>query len=50
MSRRDLLKQTTVAGLAAATNFIPAHPAIAQQAKVKIGLLLPYTGTYAARP
>ena len=24
------------------------HPAIAQQAKVKIGLLLPYTGTYAA--
>lgn len=48
MSRRDLLKQTTVAGLAAATNCIPAHPAIAQQAKVKIGLLLPYTGTYAA--
>lgn len=48
MSRRDLLKQTTVAGLAAATNFIPACPAIAQKAKVRIGLLLPYTGTYAA--
>jgi len=48
MSRRELLKNTTAAGLAAATTFVPMYPAIAQQAKVKIGLLLPYTGTYAA--
>ena len=48
ISRRELLKNTTAAGLATATAFVPMHPAIAQQAKVKIGLLLPYTGTYAA--
>lgn len=48
MSRRDLLKQTTAVSLAAATSFIPMHPSIGQQAKVKVGLLLPYTGTYAA--
>lgn len=48
ISRRELLRQTGMTGLAAATTFIPMHPAIAQQAKVKIGLLLPYTGTYAA--
>jgi len=35
--------------LTAATNFVPTHPSIAQQAKVKIGLVLPYTGTYARR-
>ncbi len=49
ISRRDFFKQTTAVGLAAATTCIPMHPAIAQQAKVKIGLLLPYTGTYAER-
>lgn len=48
ISRRELFRQTGMTGLAAATTFIPMHPAIAQQAKVKIGLLLPYTGTYAA--
>jgi branched-chain amino acid transport system substrate-binding protein len=48
MSRRDVLKQTTAAGLAVATSFIPMRPSIGQQAKVKVGLLLPYTGTYAA--
>ena len=48
MSRRDVLKQTTAVGLAAATSFIPMRPSIGQQAKVKVGLLLPYTGTYAA--
>lgn len=48
ISRRELLRQTGMTGLAAATTFIPMYPAIAQQAKVKIGLLLPYTGTYAA--
>lgn len=48
ISRREVLRQTTAAGLAAATTFVPMRPAIAQQAKVKIGLLLPYTGTYAA--
>ena len=48
MSRRNVLKQTTAVGLAAATSFIPMRPSIGQQAKVKVGLLLPYTGTYAA--
>jgi branched-chain amino acid transport system substrate-binding protein len=48
ISRRELLRQTTAAGLAAATTFVPMRPAVARQAKVKIGLLLPYTGTYAA--
>lgn len=48
MSRREILKSTAATGLAMATTFVPMHPAIAQQAKVKIGLLLPYTGTYAA--
>jgi len=48
ISRRDVLKQTTAVGLAAATTFIPMYPSIGQQAKVKVGLLLPYTGTYAA--
>lgn len=48
MTRRDLLRQTAAAGLASASGFLPAAPAIAQKAKVKIGLLLPYSGTYAA--
>ena len=48
MSRREVLKQTTAVGLAAATTFIPMRPSIGQKAKVKVGLLLPYTGTYAA--
>ena len=42
LSRRALL-----AGAGAAT-FIPTRFAIGQQAKVKIGLMLPYSGTYAA--
>lgn len=49
ISRRDLFKQTTAVGSVAATTCIPMHPAIAQQAKVKIGLLVPYPGTYAER-
>ena len=32
----------------AAAGLVSSVPAIAQQAKVKIGLMLPYTGTYAA--
>jgi branched-chain amino acid transport system substrate-binding protein len=33
---------------AAAAAFLATAPALAQQGKVKIGLMLPYTGTYAA--
>jgi len=47
-SRRTFLKHTTAIGLAAASTFVPTRFAIGQKAKVKIGLLLPYTGTYAA--
>ncbi len=38
----------TLAGVAATFLLLPASPAMAQQPKVKIGLMLPYTGTYAA--
>jgi branched-chain amino acid transport system substrate-binding protein len=36
-----------IAAVAAAGILLPAHPALAQ-GKLKIGLMLPYTGTYAA--
>jgi len=48
ISRRDVLRQTAAVGVAAAANVVPALPAFGQRAKVKVGLLLPYTGTYAA--
>ena len=48
ISRRDVLRQTVAVGVAAAANVVPALPAFGQRAKVKVGLLLPYTGTYAA--
>ncbi|MCF6178818.1 MAG: ABC transporter substrate-binding protein [Geopsychrobacter sp.] len=49
ISRRDFVIKGTVAtaGLAAASVFVPATFAIGAQAKVKVGILLPYTGTYA---
>lgn len=42
-SRRDLLKGTAALGLAGAFPM----PAIAQGAPIKVGLMLPYTGTFA---
>jgi branched-chain amino acid transport system substrate-binding protein len=48
ITRRDLIKGTAAtAGLAAASLFVPPRFAIGAQAKVKVGFLLPYTGTYA---
>ena len=47
ISRRRLLANAGSAGLAAALPFAPRF-AIGQTAKVKVGLLLPYSGTYAA--
>jgi branched-chain amino acid transport system substrate-binding protein len=47
-SRRDVLKGTSAVALAAASTVVPAGFAIGQKAKVRVGLLLPYTGTYAA--
>jgi branched-chain amino acid transport system substrate-binding protein len=48
MKRRTLLAgAAATAGLAAGASFVPARFAIGQQAKVKLGLMLPYTGTYA---
>jgi len=47
-SRRAFLRHTAATGLGAAAAFAPARFAIGQQAKVKVGLLLPFTGTYAA--
>ena len=47
-SRRFLLKGlAATGGAAAAASFVPARFAIGQQAKIKLGLMLPYSGTYA---
>src|SRR5690242_13046970 len=46
-SRRRVLTGLA-AGSAVVAGFVPARFAIGQAAKVKLGLMLPYTGTYAA--
>ena len=46
-SRRTMLKGLA-AGTAVIGGIVPARFAIGQQAKIKLGLMLPYTGTYAA--
>jgi branched-chain amino acid transport system substrate-binding protein len=47
-SRRAVLGGlAATAGLAGASSFVPVRFAIAQPGKVKLGLMLPYTGTYA---
>ena len=46
--RRVLASIAATAGAGAAASFLPARFAIGQQAKIKLGLMLPYTGTYAA--
>ncbi|TRZ94635.1 MAG: ABC transporter permease, partial [Rhodocyclaceae bacterium] len=46
--RREFLRSTTaIAGATVVGALVPASMALAQQAKLKIGLMLPYTGTYA---
>lgn len=47
---RKISRRALIAGAAAtgALAFVPARFAIGQAAKVKLGLMLPYTGTYAA--
>ncbi|HEY5789752.1 MAG TPA: ABC transporter substrate-binding protein [Gammaproteobacteria bacterium] len=48
VSRRDLLKGAAAAtGLAAVSSVVPYRFAIGAQAPVKVGILLPYSGTYA---
>ncbi len=47
-SRRAFLQHTSAAGLAAAAAVAPTRFALGQKAKVKVGVLLPYSGTYAA--
>ncbi|MDE2513962.1 MAG: ABC transporter permease, partial [Alphaproteobacteria bacterium] len=47
-SRRRVLAGMAAAGAVAATGFVPTRFAIGQQAKIRLGLMLPYTGTYAA--
>ncbi|HET8729061.1 MAG TPA: ABC transporter substrate-binding protein [Alphaproteobacteria bacterium] len=47
-SRRGVLKgAAATAGLAAAAGFVPTRFAIGQTAPLKIGFMLPYSGTYA---
>jgi branched-chain amino acid transport system substrate-binding protein len=46
--RRDIIKAVGAAGLLAAGSSLPlGRMALAQGAKVKVGLMLPYTGTFA---
>ncbi len=48
ISRRKFLQNTAAtAGVAAASTFIPTRFAIGATAPVRIGILLPYSGTYA---
>ncbi len=48
ISRRRVLQgAAAAAGVSAAAGFVPTRFAIGQQAKVKVGILLPYSGTYA---
>lgn len=47
VSRRTLVRAGAVAAVAAA-GFVPTRFAIGNTAKVKVGFLLPYSGTYAA--
>ena len=48
LSRRDIIKGgAAAAGLVTASSLIPTRFAIGNTAKVKVGILLPYTGTYA---
>jgi branched-chain amino acid transport system substrate-binding protein len=46
-SRRNVIKGVA-ASAAVVAGFVPARFAIGQAAKIKLGLMLPYTGTYAA--
>ena len=47
-ARRGFLKGTAaIAGATAVGTLLPAAAAVAQQSKLKIGLMLPYTGTFA---
>ncbi len=47
--RRRILKGlAATAGVAAVSSFVPVRFAIGQQAKIRLGLMLPYSGTYAA--
>jgi branched-chain amino acid transport system substrate-binding protein len=49
LARRVHIKHLVVAaGIATAGLLLPSSTLFAQQAKIKVGLMLPYTGTYAA--
>ncbi|MDP2132437.1 MAG: ABC transporter substrate-binding protein, partial [Sulfuritalea sp.] len=45
--REFLLGTTAIAGATAAGALLPSGMAFAQQGKIKVGLMLPYTGTFA---
>lgn len=47
IGRRTLLKAAGATAATAAIGFTPTRFAIGQQAKIKVGLMLPYSGTYA---
>lgn len=48
MNRRTLLKMGSLAGAGVLAGTLPTRFAIGQTAKIKIGAMLPFTGTYAA--
>jgi branched-chain amino acid transport system substrate-binding protein len=47
VSRRSILQTGAGLAVAGATGFIPSRFAIGATAKVKVGMMLPYSGTYA---
>src|SRR4051794_7633104 len=48
MRSADIVRRMGAVAAIAATTLLLATPAAAQQGKLKVGLMLPYTGTYAA--
>ena len=47
--RRGFLKgSAALAGVTAVGTLLPSARALAQQAKIRVGLMLPYTGTFAS--
>jgi branched-chain amino acid transport system substrate-binding protein len=47
VSRRSILQGAAAVGVAGAAGFVPTKFAIGNTAKVKVGIMLPYSGTYA---
>ena len=47
IGRREFLMRTTISAVLAGAGFVLSGLALAQETKIKVGLMLPYTGTFA---